>query len=60
VDVDFLVIYDLSGKELYSVPLNAGSLEIDISSLPQGVYLLQAKDLSGTVRTKGEMLVVSE
>lgn len=34
------ILYDLHGKKLLSAWLNAGSNEINVSSLPQGTYML--------------------
>jgi len=41
-------INDMMGRELINVPVNGNQMEVDISGLPDGLYLLKYKDDAGS------------
>jgi uncharacterized protein (TIGR02145 family) len=47
-----LIIYNIVGKQLLLCELIKGSNEIDISSLLNGIYVIQTSSLSGTIQQK--------
>lgn len=44
-----LALYDVSGKLLLKKPVNSYYTELDLSSLPSGIYLLHVTDESGMI-----------
>ena len=49
-DVESIILYDVSGKEIFNIPNRVRSL--DISDLSSGTYLLKVKTLQGEVAKK--------
>lgn len=45
-------VFDITGKKLFTQPLVTGLNQLDISTWPSGVYLLQASTESGTATKK--------
>jgi len=39
-----LMLTDISGKELYTAPVKGETAEVDMKSLPKGVYMLKYAD----------------
>lgn len=41
-EIDAVQLFDITGRRILAVPANAGSAVIDLTPLPQGIYILRA------------------
>ena len=51
-DISFIEIYNLTGNRVLTKKVDQGTTNLDVSSLPQGIYIVSFKGSGGTYNRK--------